>query len=73
MTGRAHAALQLDIPRCCRLRGSFTDCGDIRVLIGDPGDEVNVVFDRSTLTRFVELVSELLAVPPAANSTAPAV
>jgi hypothetical protein len=58
---RPHAAVWLDIPRGCQLQASFTADFDIEVMFGLPKDEVNVIFERSTLHRLVAIVSELLA------------
>lgn len=58
-----HAAVWLDVPRSSHLRATFTVDGDIHVMLGDPNDEVNVVFERPALARLVEVARELLAVP----------
>lgn len=63
LTGQPHAAVWLDIPQRCQLRGKFTGDWDIHVMFGDPNDEVNLIIERSTLARFVDVASELLAVP----------
>lgn len=60
-TGQPHAAVWLDIPGGCPLRAKFTPDLDIEVMFGQPKDEVNVIFERSTLRRLVEIVNELLA------------
>jgi hypothetical protein len=63
-TGQPHAAVWLDIPGGCPLRAKFTADDDIEVMFGEPKDEVNMIFERSTLTRLVDIVSELLAAVP---------
>ncbi len=63
MADRPHAAVWLDIPDSCQLRGKFTVDLDIQVMIGQPNDELNVIFERAALARFVGIANELLAVP----------
>lgn len=48
----------LDIPEDCRIRGEFTGDLDIHVMIGNPSDGVNMLFERPALERFVYLANE---------------
>lgn len=61
----------VEIPRSTFLRAKFTVDGDVHVMFGDPNDEVNVVFERTALTRLVEVACELLAVPLPTSRTPP--
>lgn len=63
ITNRPKASTWLDIPDSCHMRGEFTGDLDIQVMFGDPGDGVNVLFERPALERFVNLATELLAIP----------
>lgn len=57
------AAVQVDIPNSCAMRGDFTDDVDLRFLFGQLDDGVRVVFERPALERFIHLAIDLLATP----------
>ena len=53
----------VDIPGHCRIQGEFTGDLDVHVMFGEPGDGVNVLFERRALERLVDLAKELFAAP----------
>jgi hypothetical protein len=63
MTNPPHVALWLDVLNDCRMTGYFEGDDDFCFAIGEPNDEVNLRFEPSALTRFVELATHMLAVP----------
>lgn len=63
-----HAAVWLDIPRTTHLRATITVDDDIHIMFGAPNDEMNMIIERRALTRLIEIVSELLAVPEAGTN-----
>lgn len=63
IANRPEKSVWLDIPGTCHMRGEFTGDDDIHVMFGDPSDGVDVLFERPALERFVQLATELLAVP----------
>lgn len=57
------AAVRVDIPNTCTMRGGLTEDVDLRFLFGEPREGVEVVFERPALERFLHLALDLLATP----------
>jgi hypothetical protein len=62
-TNRPEAAVWLDIPGNCPISGEFTGDDDLHIVFGGLKDGVEVLFERPALERFVQLATELLALP----------
>jgi hypothetical protein len=60
-------AVWVKIPDRCRLAGEFDPGGgddlDIHFMLGSPTDDVNLLFEREALRRFINLAEQLLAIP----------
>lgn len=63
------AAVQVEIPNSCTIRGDFTADVDLRFVFGDPRDGMQVVFERPALERFLHLALDLLATPLPSDGT----
>lgn len=63
MSNPPQVSVWLDVPDGCRMRAEFTGDRDIQITFGNPSDGANMLFEREALERFVNLASELLAVP----------
>jgi hypothetical protein len=66
-------ALWLTVPADCRMVGEFEvgdDAPDIKVILGSSHDDVNLLFAREALERFVELAQRMLEIPLQADSRA---
>jgi hypothetical protein len=57
------AAVLVDIPNTCTMRGDLTADVDLRFVFGEPQHDVEVVFERPALERFIHLAIDLLATP----------
>lgn len=62
-TDKPEAAVWVDIPEDCRISGELTADYDLHMVFGDLKDGVEVLFKRPALERFVQLATELLALP----------
>jgi hypothetical protein len=66
-TSRPQIAVWVKVPSSCCLAGEFDigaqDDHDIHFIVGDHTDDVNLLFEREALKRFIALAEQMLALP----------